>query len=183
VRWRAPARQIAAYRGPQQKPGSELEPGRGLQPEPVQRHRRCRRLPPPHFYIQPPAKRIAPKVPLSVRIASEARRDRPHGHPSDAERAGRGERGGAWRDTYHGDGGQALIPRCRRHRSPPYPLSQSRWPAEGGRDSEWRASTNACIRRRATRRIVLAAPAASAGIDYLRVEVARPRRPFHGINL
>jgi hypothetical protein len=36
---------------------------------------------------------------LSVRVASEARRDRPGGHTSEAERAGRGERGGARRDS------------------------------------------------------------------------------------
>jgi hypothetical protein len=78
---------------------SELEAGRGLQPEPVQRRRRCRRARPTTDCADP-AKRIAPKVSLSLRIASEARRDRPRGRPSEDERAGRGERGGAWRDGH-----------------------------------------------------------------------------------
>jgi hypothetical protein len=57
-------------------------------------------LPPnasPHR-LRLPREAAASKVSLSPRIASEARRDRPRGRPSDAERAGRGDRGGAWRD-------------------------------------------------------------------------------------
>ena len=110
---RPQARQIASYRGPQQEPVSDLEAGRGRTPEPVQRRRRCRRMRPTSDRADP-AKRIAPTSFLSVRIASEARRDRPRGRPSDDERAGRGERRGAWRDNPIGVVGGAPLPKSRR---------------------------------------------------------------------
>jgi hypothetical protein len=127
---------------------SDLEAARSRQAERVQRRRRCRRM---HHHRDraDPAKRIAPKVGLSVRIASEARRDRPRGRPSEAERAGRRERPGAWRDeSKEGVCGCPLIT----------PVS-----AAGGQGAEQRPSTNARVRRGTMRRTVLAALAASGG--------------------
>jgi hypothetical protein len=102
---RRQARKIAAYPRPaveaRQRPRARAR-------APARARAAPQALPPtsttlPH--TRPPAKRIAPKVSLSVRIASEARRDRPSGRPDEAERAGRGERGGAWRDIYKKGGG------------------------------------------------------------------------------
>ena len=93
------ARQRARWRsiaGRSRTPESDLEVGRGRKPKPVQRRRRCRRMHPASDCADP-AKRIAPKVSLSVQYEPESRshRSRDHGDDDEGEHAARGAALGA----------------------------------------------------------------------------------------
>jgi hypothetical protein len=114
------ARQRARWRsiaGRSRMPESDLEPGRSRQAEPEQRHWRCRRIHPASNRADP-AKRIAPKVSLSVQCEPESRshRSRDHGDDDEGEHAARGAALGAIYTKGGWDVGTAL-PGARRRRA------------------------------------------------------------------